>query len=832
MQLIGKNKSFLFLCVLLFFHSDSIHATQITIDDNFGLISKWTYETDFISPIDIDGDNIDELYVNHGEQIDIQDIFRLVHYESFPTPNDRMYGFKPLQSGSLDSIAFLAHYSTPDSSIFKLMIKRAGERIVMKDYFAFTGHDKNGDGNFHLDIRAEGYLNNGLLIFVLNSGFDCAERGIMAVEPTSGEIVWKFLMGPQVHNLNFADVNNDGEDDVVIGTYAPDNGAIHNGTRDDASYIFVINNQGKLMWRKRIGPHFTGVFPSIGDVDGDGEVEIVAYCYGTNPDFDKTNLLNIYNARDGKLINSGKIGNSFAPYNSTNRSICHDLNDDGIDEIIVGNTDGTIRKLDEDLNLIDVSKPFKIPVDIVGVGDMDLNGTNEVIVMTADDRLVILDNNLKFLCQRSMPTKTRYKIVHDRNKIYILSIHKLESIYSEFGLIELQNTNYRQYFMSNRHSILIYIIFIVLITLFLYYVRNLFYGREAKELLISFLETSELTKNTMIMKSKGRILRMGDEWRRVFDYKEQINPDTNYRSVCDSTRNQKFLRLFTDVIKGRYRKTQFDVESESIYRLNFIRVPFQRIYIITLIDLGEKHHLQQVERWVHVAQRLAHGIKNPLTTVKLNAEELQHILIETYHIDEDKIDEYFKPLNLQVDRLKKMADGFMKFVEFEKVNLQAVDLNQKIEELILFWQPDKSKNIKIHMDLEKNLPSAMMDEHQFGEALKNIFYNAVESMPDGGQLVISTQFVQIFVDKNEIPVLTDFVEVQIRDTGAGIPAEYLERITMPYFTRNKPDGTGLGLSVVKKIMDAHHGQLIIHSEVDVGTAVSLRFRTSVQQQEM
>ena len=243
-----------------------------------------------------------------------------------------------------------------------------------------------------------------------------------------------------------------------------------------------------------------------------------------------------------------------------------------------------------------------------------------------------------------------------------------------------------------------------------------------------------------------------------------------------------------------------------------------------MFDMSEEEHIRQVKHWAQVAQRLAHGIKNPLTTVKLNAEELRHVLETNCPNEMPDTEEYFDAMIHQVNKLKKMSDGFMQFVEFEKPNLKPSNLNEITTDLVNYWQPEKSTGIEINLDFENGLSPTMLDSQQFEFALKNIFFNAVESLPGRGRILISTRKVQLLDNKSGSYSTSKFNELQIRDTGCGIPPEFLDKITQPYFTRNKIEGTGLGLSIVQKIMDSHEGQLEIQSELDVGTTVSLRFK--------
>jgi two-component system NtrC family sensor kinase len=105
------------------------------------------------------------------------------------------------------------------------------------------------------------------------------------------------------------------------------------------------------------------------------------------------------------------------------------------------------------------------------------------------------------------------------------------------------------------------------------------------------------------------------------------------------------------------------------------------------------------------------------------------------------------------------------------------------------------------------LPDIYIDEHQIQQVLVNITTNAIQAMGDGGLLTISSRYLK---DKDE-------VEFEIRDTGKGIPAEYLEHIFDPFFTTKEEGGTGLGLWVSYGIIKQHEGNIRVESSVDSGT---------------
>ena len=376
----------------------------------------------------------------------------------------------------------------------------------------------------------------------------------------------------------------------------------------------------------------------------------------------------------------------------------------------------------------------------------------------------------------------------------------------------------------NRYSLTIQLISaIILIVLLFLLLRNMFLGHQAKRLLFSFLDYAGLMDKTVVIKTNGKIIKIGSDWETILNKSVKNIIGKTFEEIFSDKENMILKNTFQDIFNRQLAEHTINFYIKKNYRIIATYIPLQRIYCILLIDLSEQEHLKQVKHWAQVAQKLAHGIKNPLTTVKLNAEELHHLLYEKHQLKEPEIDEYFDAIVGQVTKLKKMSDGFMRFMEFERPELKSCDLNREVKELVQQWIPKKTSPIHIDWELDGNLPPAKIDNKQFEYVLKNVFYNAVESLSNGGRILISTQQVELFSVKQESHTGKTYVELQIRDTGCGIPSELLDKVTLPYFTSNKPEGTGLGLSIVQKIMDSFGGDVIIDSEEGVGTTVTLRF---------
>jgi two-component system, sporulation sensor kinase E len=180
-------------------------------------------------------------------------------------------------------------------------------------------------------------------------------------------------------------------------------------------------------------------------------------------------------------------------------------------------------------------------------------------------------------------------------------------------------------------------------------------------------------------------------------------------------------------------------------------------------------------------------------------------------IDAKDISQHLGVIGEEVDRLNRIVVDFLFAVKPMDTVLEEGDVNRVIEELLRFVRPELDQaGVQIEADLESSLPLLSMDARYIKQALLNLIKNAIAAMPEGGTLRVQTRRSG------------DEVHLAIADTGTGIPEQIMEKIFEPYFT-TKPFGTGLGLTIVFKIVKEHFGDISVASRVGEGTTVTLVF---------
>ncbi|OGL43366.1 MAG: hypothetical protein A2042_04335 [Candidatus Schekmanbacteria bacterium GWA2_38_11] len=201
---------------------------------------------------------------------------------------------------------------------------------------------------------------------------------------------------------------------------------------------------------------------------------------------------------------------------------------------------------------------------------------------------------------------------------------------------------------------------------------------------------------------------------------------------------------------------------------------------------------------------LAHEIRNPLVSIKTFLQLLPE------RFDDEEFRTYF--LNLTVDEVERICRLLNELLDFAKPtdpNFNAEDINEVIEKIVLLIENQaKKKNIVTHKNYCQDLPKIMIDKEQIKQVLLNIILNAVQATSANGE---------IFIETRRFNGSDEFVQVEIRDTGEGIPEKDIENIFTPFFT-TKHGGSGLGLSISHRIIQEHRGSINVISQVGKGSS--------------
>ncbi|WP_312355710.1 sensor histidine kinase [Aminipila sp.] len=277
----------------------------------------------------------------------------------------------------------------------------------------------------------------------------------------------------------------------------------------------------------------------------------------------------------------------------------------------------------------------------------------------------------------------------------------------------------------------------------------------------------------------------------------------------------KELKPLIDALRRCLAKGSLQLKTlTDIYDVNGTRIPI--LYSIN-IQFGLKNEvigaicvfrrIQDIERFQESANRtknlealgemaasLAHEIKNPLTSIRGYAQLIRLELGEQkINLDELEI------IMHEADRLSLMLDRFLNFARPKVPKLAEVEIKDTISYVIALVQNELPSNIKIFTNFSE-VPKVMIDTELFEPVILNLILNAVQALPNGGNIDIRTGYSE----KRKM------VYIEIRDNGVGIPRELSEKIFQPFFT-TKDNGSGMGLAIASRTIEAHKGILEVES---------------------
>jgi PAS domain S-box-containing protein len=352
-------------------------------------------------------------------------------------------------------------------------------------------------------------------------------------------------------------------------------------------------------------------------------------------------------------------------------------------------------------------------------------------------------------------------------------------------------------------------------------------AEQCRELLVSAVE--EISRFETVLDSMPDGVLVCDEKHRLILANKAVRrliplAAGESGALWELVRDERLLDFLHETLSGgdRVQDREMDVHSQGQNRLLSISVlPLVKSHRITgslvhIKDITEKRsreaRLRRAENLASLttlAAGVAHEIKNPLGSISIHLQLMQKALAKSSGAKTEKntalFEKYINVVNEEVDRLNHIVVDFLFAVRPMTLELREGNINSLIAEIVEFVRCElEQSRVRCLLELDENLPPVLMDERYMKQALLNLIKNAHAAMPAGGLLTIATSS------------LDNGIKIVLCDTGIGISEENLAKIFEPYFT-TKPDGTGLGLTLVFKIIKEHQGEISVDSKEGEGT---------------
>jgi signal transduction histidine kinase len=318
-----------------------------------------------------------------------------------------------------------------------------------------------------------------------------------------------------------------------------------------------------------------------------------------------------------------------------------------------------------------------------------------------------------------------------------------------------------------------------------------------------------------------------NEIRLITSMVDQIAVAVENAQLFEQTKSQT-LQLEKDITERKRVEEQLNqTNAELARRETALRDTLSELKAAQL-QLFQAEKLESVGR---LAAGVAHEVKNPLAII------LQAVNYLSRHLptNGNNVAMVLQEVDNAVKRANFIVRGLLDFSAANELNLNTEQLNSMLEQSLLLVKHELDKyHVNVVRELSECLSPVKLDRNKIEQVFVNIFMNAIHAMPEGGTLAIKTYANQLTkVDHNvgsrkadHLRIGETVVMVEVEDTGTGIPNDQLAEIFDPFFTtKSTGKGTGLGLTVTKKIIDLHGGTINIRNRKEGGVRATVMFKS-------
>ncbi|MDF3413694.1 PAS domain-containing sensor histidine kinase [Sulfitobacter sp. M57] len=318
---------------------------------------------------------------------------------------------------------------------------------------------------------------------------------------------------------------------------------------------------------------------------------------------------------------------------------------------------------------------------------------------------------------------------------------------------------------------------------------------------------SSVTSGVVGLDPEGRVTFVNRSAMRLLDWSE------DQQSVALSVAVPEFGPLFETISNksGDAAQDEIKVSRQGAMENLLVRMSTRRTddgrlegYVVAFDDVTDLVSAQRMAAWGDVARRIAHEIKNPLTPIQLSAERIKRKFAPKLGIDSDSLEQMTGVIIRQTGDLRRIVDEFSKFARMPEPETSSHDLTRLVRDAV-FLQQSGQPDVAIKADLGGGVILADIDATMISQALTNLIKNAGEAIETLQKNNPPDELIpQIFVTlrRNDTSA-----KLTIADNGIGLP-EDRARLFEPYVT-TRSEGTGLGLPIVKKIIEEHGGTLTL-----------------------
>jgi nitrogen-specific signal transduction histidine kinase len=766
------------------FNTDGI-SEKVTIGNN----DKFNQHTIMVT--DYTDDVIDQL--NFFEQVNLSMDRESILFEDYDSDNFNDV-FTLTQAG--DSIFLYMH----DLRLKKVIINRC---FLLKSQPPYLKSDNliRINGMKLIEINDE---EKKVLLFSVSSGRSIKTRGVYLFDIETKKIIKSFEADAYFANVLIYDLTGDGKDEIILTTNAVGNVHYKSEYTDQKCWLFVLDQDLKNIFK----PMSFGEYGSELTCDpiqiGAEKYLLLTQRFDGNKNL--TDALFFINAKGNILLKKEIEFPNRLPFF---KPLIIEKKDGNV-KIFTWQGENKIISLDQNLKIVNqISTGFDKIVPYA-IKDLDQDGNNEIICL-ASNNLVILSDKLEMLASIDKPINSKTLISFREN-----GKHKPIDIGfngdDEFFLYSFRkNYVYASLpFITAGFSLLL---FVALSVIYQILSRIFTFSKYHR---FSLVNTDE---GALMLDNFGNIKNYNEKAKTIFNLNENLKKNSyfdiiliKYPGLVELIKEgMKSKNVVKETVSFRNGNTTF--EGDVCITPIFSKLKIFRNYLVEFQDYNNSVVSSKLVIWSKAAQRMVHDIKYPLSVAAVKLDTLKTRIKSLPIEDDDNINNDFEVINSEIKRVNTIAKSFLKFSELEKPNFQAVSVNDIISNCLKRYEGFINENLKIETAIDEDVEAIWADDQQIELALHNLVENSLDAINGKGFIKISASLAQYLDDG-----LEERVEFEVADTGPGIDEKIRENIFQAY-TTTKTDGTGIGLAIVRKIIEDHGSKIDFYSKPGFGTAV-------------
>ncbi len=330
-----------------------------------------------------------------------------------------------------------------------------------------------------------------------------------------------------------------------------------------------------------------------------------------------------------------------------------------------------------------------------------------------------------------------------------------------------------------------------------------------------YRDALEQSDEALIIINDNRIIFINQNAKKLLIMPITVKIPSYITDIKKIVGNQALFEFISDSITKNDFKNEFSDDSRETSYYNIEKVTINKnVILIKFQDISENKHieiqlknLESLSALNTLAAGIAHEIKNPLTAIDLHTQILKKGINKNMIEVPPEVVQYVDIIDEEQRRLALIVNDFLTAARKRDLKLTFDDINQYLKDILFLIKPEIEKNEIELIEKYDDVPKIFIDRDYLKQAVINLLKNAMESMkpPPEGRVKKSILTIMTFYDK-----AMDSVGISIIDNGPGIDSEKIKKIFEPYYS-TKEYGTGLGLTIVYKIIKEHGGEIKVHS---------------------